>query len=189
MTRYDKQSAVGIAFCNCQQFIGECLSRQDARFTMKSMCSCLLIYSTPEEEYYFRRGNEAQDKGNWKEAVDYFTKAVETNDRNANNLYHLAYCLQEVWWGLPYLLLQVPVDSSIVYERASCDRFLFVSLLFCRLRQSLEEMSRTTKPNFIIVRCLPSIRYITRPGTTSATCKKSWRSSRRPLSVSTKRLR
>jgi tetratricopeptide (TPR) repeat protein len=52
--------------------------------------------STPEEDYYFRKGTEAQDTGDCKEAVEYFTQAAEANDRNANYLYHLAYCLQEV---------------------------------------------------------------------------------------------
>lgn len=179
-----------MAICDCRQSIS---SVQETRCSLYFIFTCVSLRtrSTPEEEYYFRRGNEAQDKGNWKEAVDYFTKAVESNDRNANNLYHLAYCLQEV-----LMKFQFPEHfscNSWSYSRELCGSFLFVtvSCLFrvCRLRPSQEGMNPTTRPSSITVRCLPSIRYITRPGITSATCKKSWRSFQRPLSVSTKRLR
>lgn len=62
----------------------------------KGLYLLLFSRSTPEEDYYFRKGTDAQDKGDYKEAVECFSKAVESNDRNANYLYHLAYCLQEM---------------------------------------------------------------------------------------------
>jgi tetratricopeptide (TPR) repeat protein len=52
--------------------------------------------SPGQESQFFKQGLDAQDNAEWKQAIGFFEKAVESDGKNANYLYHLAYCLQEV---------------------------------------------------------------------------------------------
>jgi len=56
-------------------------------------------------------GSEAQDSADWKAAIKHFTKAVNLDRNNANYLYHLAYCLQEV-------APDAGIEERVLHEKA-----------------------------------------------------------------------